>query len=320
MAGKIAKGSHTMRVLLAIDGSESARRATELVHNINWPTGTTIQVLSVVQSPINPMMSMPGLVPAPDGIEELAAAAYSEASRVVGDASAILRVNGRTLQPTVVVGRPATVIVEQAGRFRPDLVVLGSRGRGPVAATVLGSVSTEVAELATWPVLIARSPSISRVVFADDGSLDAGAARQLLQTMPGFKGLPVRVVSVQELTSSWYGWIEPVAADVMQGFEEALVRDRQRYAAVATRTAELLRGAGLAAEADVREGEAGHEIIESARAFGADLIVTGTRGQTGLERVLLGSIARKVVQRATCSVLVVHPPIHTDDHRQHIGS
>ena len=45
-----------------------------------------------------------------------------------------------------------------------------------------------------------------------------------------------------------------------------------------------------------------HEIIRAATDWEADLIVMGTRGRTGLERLLLGSVARKVLQHAPCSV------------------
>jgi hypothetical protein len=52
-------------------------------------------------------------------------------------------------------------------------------------------------------------------------------------------------------------------------------------------------------------GDAAHEIIDAARRRGADLIVTGTRGLHGLERVILGSVARNVLFHAPCSVMVL---------------
>ena len=56
----------------------------------------------------------------------------------------------------------------------------------------------------------------------------------------------------------------------------------------------------------VRTGPAFHEICEQAREIDADLIVIGTRGNTGLKRVLLGSTAERVVRFSPCPVLVVH--------------
>jgi nucleotide-binding universal stress UspA family protein len=66
-----------------------------------------------------------------------------------------------------------------------------------------------------------------------------------------------------------------------------------------------LRQAGLQADAEVREGDPAHEIVLSARQHGAGLVVVGTRGQTGLRRLILGSVARKVLLHAPCSVLIV---------------
>ena len=59
-------------------------------------------------------------------------------------------------------------------------------------------------------------------------------------------------------------------------------------------------------ETAVRRGIAFFEIIEAAKALGAELLVVGTHGRTGLERVLLGSTAERVTRHAPCPVLVVH--------------
>jgi len=59
-------------------------------------------------------------------------------------------------------------------------------------------------------------------------------------------------------------------------------------------------------ETAVRRGIAFFEIVEAANAMGADLLVVGTHGRTGLSRALLGSTAEKVTRHAPCPVLVVH--------------
>jgi nucleotide-binding universal stress UspA family protein len=56
------------------------------------------------------------------------------------------------------------------------------------------------------------------------------------------------------------------------------------------------------------EGDPAEQIVAHARQSGADLIVMGTQGRTGMERLLLGSVAEKVLRDATCSVLVVKMP------------
>jgi len=56
------------------------------------------------------------------------------------------------------------------------------------------------------------------------------------------------------------------------------------------------------------EGDPAREIVRFSRDFGFDLIVMGTHGRTGLERMLMGSVAEKVLRGASCSVLVVKLP------------
>lgn len=71
-----------------------------------------------------------------------------------------------------------------------------------------------------------------------------------------------------------------------------------------------LRKSGLAVEELTREGYPATVIEEEAERLGADLIVIGSRGRSGLKHLLLGSIAERVVQKAPCPVLTVksaHP-------------
>ena len=57
----------------------------------------------------------------------------------------------------------------------------------------------------------------------------------------------------------------------------------------------------------VRSGYVPQELIDAASEAKADLIVIGSRGETGMRRALLGSVARSVLYQAPCSVLIVHP-------------
>jgi nucleotide-binding universal stress UspA family protein len=59
--------------------------------------------------------------------------------------------------------------------------------------------------------------------------------------------------------------------------------------------------------AETLVGEPAPEILSYARDHGIDLLVVGTHGRTGLEHALMGSIAERVVRRARCPVLTVHP-------------
>jgi len=64
---------------------------------------------------------------------------------------------------------------------------------------------------------------------------------------------------------------------------------------------------GLRVETNLLTGVPYREILNKARRIGADVIVMGTHGRTGVEHLLLGSVAEKVVRLATCPVVTVRP-------------
>ncbi|MBM3961343.1 MAG: universal stress protein [Planctomycetes bacterium] len=67
-------------------------------------------------------------------------------------------------------------------------------------------------------------------------------------------------------------------------------------------------GTGVAVRTELRDGEAYEQVLGCAKDLGADLIVIGTHGHTGLKHALLGSTAERVVRLAECPVLTVRKP------------
>jgi nucleotide-binding universal stress UspA family protein len=75
--------------------------------------------------------------------------------------------------------------------------------------------------------------------------------------------------------------------------------------ALLKRYVEEARSHGVLAESDYQIGDAGHLLCDVAKDWGADLIVVGRRGRTGLAEAFLGSVSNYVVHHAPCSVLVI---------------
>lgn len=302
-----------MRVLMATDGSPSAGIAVDLLAGLAWPDGSEIRVVEAIESG-TAIFGGPWPAIAVVQAEELEAELQRTAGDDVNRARDRLQGPGREVTVEVLRGRPATAIVEAAKTFRADLIVVGSRGHGTIETMLLGSVSAEIVDHATVPVLVARGPSADRVVLAWDGSTGARAAADLLRSWPIFAGSQVRVVSVADVRMPWWaGMPGPETPELLPLYFDAANAARRSHDALASGMTAELRAAGLDAQADHREGDPAAEIITAAQSTEADLIVLGTHGRTGLARLLLGSVARNVLQHAHCSVLIARESLAADE-------
>jgi len=98
----------------------------------------------------------------------------------------------------------------------------------------------------------------------------------------------------------------PVLAAAEPGVIWDTVDDSSRSEHAAQAVRERLSEAGYGElDVSVMVGDPGHEIADFARQVGADLIVLPSHGRTGLTRLLIGSVAERVVRLAPCPVLVL---------------
>ena len=301
-----------MRILLAVDGSGPSDRARDLVAALPWQEGGTVRIVTVVPATAD-VLGIPWAITVAaegDAVEEASSKIHRDAletaEREIRSAHADLVIDTIMLR-----GRAASAIVEEAREMHADLVVVGHRGQGRWESMLLGSVSAEVVDHAPCPVLVARDDSLGPIVLADDRSAYARAAESVLVDWPIFNGLPVTVVTVAEEGFPYAASVAPlVYTDAINAYVESSAAERQATETECEAVAARLRQAGFVATAEVREGDAAHEIVICARQHDADLIVVGTRGQTGLRRLILGSVARNVLLHAPCSVLVVRDRVH----------
>ena len=297
-----------MRILLAVDGSVSSDRATQLVASFPLPPDSVVRVVSVQQPHTDVLAMSWAAVGARNGHaveteEQVEGRHHREA---VDRAELTLNRPGVKVEGFLLRGRPASAIVDEASSFHADLVVLGSRGHGVISTMVLGSTASEVVDHAPCPVLVARSNSLGSIAFADDGSTTARTAETIFSTWPIFAGHHVDVLTVGQTSV-------PVAAGFVSGLHDQVVasyatsvdRAREEIVHESATAAMRVHESGLDADPVALEGQPAGEIVRFAAEHGTGTIVMGTRGHTGIARMLLGSVARNVLLHAPCSVLVV---------------
>jgi nucleotide-binding universal stress UspA family protein len=293
-----------MRVLLALDGSPPSIVARDLVAALPWPPDTTVHLLAAYQVPVDWTGGMGANMGWVTGAEDALRDALVEQLR---EAATPLAARGVSIEQEVVGDRPASAIVDCAERLGVDLIVLGSRGRGPLRAMVLGSVAGEVSSHAHCPVLVARHRQVTHLVVATDGSEIAQEIPDRLARWGIFTGLPADAVAVSIPDSPAFELI--VGLYTLGDDRLAKKRDdlRARYRRDVEHIAARLDEAGMPATAHLRSGDPAQEVLALAEERDADLVVTGSRGLGALDRLLLGSVARNVLTHARASVLVIRP-------------
>lgn len=270
-----------MRIVIGVDGSAAAEAACRLVADRPWPASTTVELLAAHGA---------------GGRDQ--GPALRDGGEVALEASAaILSAAPVRIEKTAIRGHAAPAIAERASVGLAQLVVVGSRGLGPMASAILGSVSAHLVDHAPCPVLVVRSPAVTRMVLATDGTESSRSIPSVLASWGNaFRGLPVEVVSVVPRIAFARDERKRTPPD---GWGD------DEHAAVAARVASEMSGLGWQTTAFAAVGDPEREILSAATAWDADLIVTGSRGLGTLRRLVVGSVSHDLLLHGRSSLLVV---------------
>ena len=140
-----------------------------------------------------------------------------------------------------------------------------------------------------------------RILLAVDGSEASDAAIDEVRKRPWPTGSTVRVLSVTQQYM-------PAAPDVVLAsmpVDEIRARLNEEAERLTRAASERIAAPSITVETEVREGDPRTAILDAADDWNADLIVVGSHGRTGLNRLVMGSVAQSVVAHARCSVEVV---------------
>jgi nucleotide-binding universal stress UspA family protein len=215
--------------------------------------------------------------------------------------------------------QPAHGLIVAADSWRADVIVVGARGLGPIQSMFLGSVSRQVVQAGTVPVLVVRPDSVPsdppvRLLLAYDR---ASAARQAeiasLFTWPaGTTGRVIRVVESM-LAGPLPAWLEQQARDAdCEAMAQAWVQEHatevQQQREEVTAYLQTLPAVFHGATPVVIEGHPADQILKAIKTEKIDIVIVGKTASGALKRMLVGSTSAQILNTAPCSALVV--PLH----------
>jgi nucleotide-binding universal stress UspA family protein len=286
-----------MKILIGYDGSECADAAVDDLRQAGLPEEATAVVLSVIEIW---SLSQSGfeLLKGMDELTQTEATAQRGAARVKS------LMPGWEVEAKVAVGSPASAILEMAGLWNPDLIVVGSHGRTAAGRFFFGSASLKLAHEAHCTVRVARarrevSVKPLRLIIGVDGSKGSEEAVNAVASRRWPENSEARIVNAC--------WKIPTATSepMLNRIAGWVAEENARVKAAIDAAVEKLRRAGLQTSIFVKEEEPKALLLNEAEGWNADCVFVGARGVGRVERLLTGSVSSAVAARAHCSVEVV---------------
>jgi nucleotide-binding universal stress UspA family protein len=276
MSGQTCPVAKLEKLLLATDGSEYSEGATREALRLAKKCSSRLIAVSVVITNLEFEVTMPQIIEKEDRkarehLESIKARASKE---------------GIDCDIAVFHGdEPYQDIVRQASENKVDLIIVGRHGRTGLLRLMMGSVAAKVIGHAPCNVLVV-SPTASiefkNILIATDGSRYSEAAFR-------------EAVSIAKRCNS------PLIA-VSVALSDAEIRSAEGNIKWAV---ELASQEGIKIEGVTAIGKPYEAILETAQQKRADLIVVGSHGRKGIERLLMGSVTERVIGHTETAVLVV---------------
>jgi nucleotide-binding universal stress UspA family protein len=277
------------RVLAATDGSEHGACAVVTAANLARRAGARLDLASVVK---------PSLAAKYKGRERHfeAEGALLQRARRATEAQAR---QAKAVDPYfhIVAGPPAPTIADLASEFSADVVVVGAHSRSRVQRIFAGSTAERAIRMAPCPVLAAATEQrtrFRRVLAAVDLSPHAHSVIDTASAIARVDGADLVILHVEEPISS-------ILRETAKNEVDAVIRgSHERFERVIRETAGLPGFAALE-----RYGYAGHEILQVACDWLADLVVVGSQGLGLFGRMVLGSTSMYVLRHGRASTILV---------------
>jgi nucleotide-binding universal stress UspA family protein len=291
-------GQHPLAIAFAVDGSEHSLAAAALLRDLPLPSESSITALAVLD--MRPSISQAAL------------------TNILEQAQTLLQGKDVRVTTELLHGHPAAALTKYADEHHPDLIVLGAKGLRATLGILLGGVAQQMVEYARWPVLVVRAPytGLRRILLVTDGStysehavdymarfsIPANATLRIAHVLPPFPWSSTVIALGPAMPNML---VQLSSAEVEEAIAWQAEEEERQGQTLLAQTLERLRACGVEASSALLRGDAATQIIEYVKTSQIDLIVSGSRGLSEVRGWLLGSVSRKLVHYAGCSVLVV---------------
>jgi nucleotide-binding universal stress UspA family protein len=283
------------KILVPLDGSKLAEQILPYARALAEAFRIPVELLRVDEPELIPPYSLPPQ--AGDYLEEI---------------------GGRYFPPSVEVnhavepGKPAEVIVDRAGTAPGTLIAMATHGGSGIRRWLLGSVASKVVQTAESPLLLVRpiegnDPAkpvrLNGIYVPLDGSGLAERVLPHVKELARKMNLEVCLVRVFPSPPESYLVGEGLSAPALGRLREQIREEAENY--LTGKTNEL-QAEGLSRVCSIAvEGDPAGEIIDVARKTPDNMLAMATHGRSGLGRLVLGSVAEKVVHHSRDPVLII---------------
>jgi nucleotide-binding universal stress UspA family protein len=278
------------KILVAFDGSKSARNALALASQMARENKSWIKVIAVLPS-YEGDLELVGVKNIRETLEGPGRALLAEAQRIADDGDFHILTNLEQ-------GEPFERIVHVAEEEDCDLIVMGRKGLSPLERELMGSVTARVIGHTSRDILVVPEGAKlgwGRLLLAADGGVQTENATAKALALAGDYGSTITALAVIYSNDEFLALAHEMINELVE-------KARDRLASLVRRG----QDAGVPVTPVVREGEPHEVIIKQAKEERADLIVMGSHGRKGLSRILMGSVTERTIGYAECPVLVVH--------------
>lgn len=278
------------KILVAFDGSPSSQNALSLASKLARENGSWIKVVAVVPSYEGDLELI--------GVQNIKETITGPGKELLKEAREIAEREDVHVLTDLEQGEPYEQIVHVAEEENCDLIVMGRKGANRIARELMGSVTARVIGHTDKNVLVVPENcklSWDSIVVALDNSEFSKAAHSLAVDLAKEHSSKLFGVSVVYTNDE----VSALAPSMIQDLVESAKVSLVQYSEEAVRR-------NVVMETVVKEGEPYEGITNLAVEVDADIIIIGSHGRKGLNRLLMGSVTERTIGYAPCTVLVTH--------------